>query len=316
MQSYRDFWNEKAGSMQSAIAAVDGSPSEEIARLTGTWSADQVHAALDIQASDHVLELGCGVGRIGRELAPRCHEWTGVDISQSMLDAAAQRLAGLPNVVFRPLQRTSLDMFTDNSFDKAYTVAVLCHMDKEDVYLYIRELCRVLRPGGVAYIETWNMADPVGWKRWSFEMEAWARADQSQRKDVARNQFSVPEEVELFTRHAGFEIAACYGDSAWVQMVAVKPGVDGRLAATQGRLETATVANTPQWNALFSLMLDVIYGLCTPAQGMQRLAEMESTENVALYRRYLLSLWQQNTQSWGPTPEAGETTHDRTQNTC
>lgn len=45
-----------------------------------------------------MLEIGCGVGRIGLELALRCRFWTGVDISANMLAVASERLSGLKNV--------------------------------------------------------------------------------------------------------------------------------------------------------------------------------------------------------------------------
>ena len=66
--------------------------------------------------------------------------------------------------------------FADESFDKAYSVAVFCHLNKEDVFLYLRDLYRVLRPGGAAYFEMWNLANPVTWKFWLAIVEAWSRA--------------------------------------------------------------------------------------------------------------------------------------------
>ena len=67
-KTYKDFWNSQASSPESAISAVDGSQSEDVVQHTGRWSAEQVRAALDIGPDDRVLELGCGIGRIGRRL--------------------------------------------------------------------------------------------------------------------------------------------------------------------------------------------------------------------------------------------------------
>jgi len=131
--NYKDCWNKRAGSQEAAIAAVDGSTDETIVQHTGRWAARQVKTALDVQTVDHVLELGCGVGRIGRELAPFCRHWTGVDISENMIRHARERLSDLSNVSFHQLSRTSLEMLEDDSIDKAYSIAVFCHMDKEDL---------------------------------------------------------------------------------------------------------------------------------------------------------------------------------------
>ena len=34
---------------------------------------------------DDVLEIGCGVGRVGAVLASRCHRWIGADASANLL---------------------------------------------------------------------------------------------------------------------------------------------------------------------------------------------------------------------------------------
>ena len=156
-KSYHAFWEQAARTPESALLAVDGSADESILQATGRWTAAQVAQALLLQPDDQVLELGCGVGRIGRELAPQCRSWHGVDIAANMLTVAKQRTSHLPNVAFQHLHRTSLSMFADASFDKAYAVAVLIHLDKEDVFLYLREVARILRPGGLVYVDTWNL---------------------------------------------------------------------------------------------------------------------------------------------------------------
>jgi SAM-dependent methyltransferase len=174
--SYQEFWYRQSETVEAAIRAVDGSSDETTVQHTGIWTANQVAHALDLQATDRVLELGCGVGRIGKELAPRCSKWVGCDISPNMLKAAAHRLEGLPNISFRQLARSSFDgVFPDGKFDKAYSVAVFCHMDKEDLFLYLQDLYRIIRPGGVIYVETWNLAHPVGWRRWEHEVRNWSR---------------------------------------------------------------------------------------------------------------------------------------------
>ena len=94
-ESYQQFWNHQATTPESALAAVDGSASEEVVQTTGRYTARQVATAIDLDDTDSVLELGCGVGRIGRELAPRCNHWTGVDISSKMIAHARERLAQL-----------------------------------------------------------------------------------------------------------------------------------------------------------------------------------------------------------------------------
>ncbi len=303
-ESYSSFWNQQAATPEAALAAVDGSASEDIVRRTGRWTAAQVRAALGVDGSQRVLELGCGVGRIGRELARHCRSWHGVDISAAMVEVASSRLAGLENVTVSALTRTTLEPLADASFERAYTVAVLCHMDKEDLYLYLREIHRVLADGGLAYLETWNLAHPMGWKRWRFEVDNWDRADQTRRKDVGRNQFCSPEEFGLYVSGAGLEPLARFIESPWIQVVAGKNLSEKDRRRERARLteEKARIAYSPLWGELFGELLEVIYGVRPPGEMLAALAEREPNDETELFRAYLLALWRQGEAQWGEPP--------------
>lgn len=304
IENYASYWNDQAGTAAGAVAAVDNSGSEDAVRQTGQWTAAQMRAALDLQPSHHVLELGCGVGRIGRELVEHVGHWHGVDISQSMLDVAAERLAPFSNVSLTRLERTSLEMLDSDSFDRVYSVAVLCHIDKEDLYLYLHELHRVLKPGGLMYVETWNLDDRVGWKRWEYEVANWKRSDQSQRKPVGRNQFCAPQEFGLYLQHAGFDSLVQYADSPWVQAVAGKQLGEPAAVAERERQRQCQqqVAYSRQWGDMFGEFIDVLYGVMPPNDMLERLDAREQDAEVALYRDYLLSQWSSHPH-WGPVPK-------------
>jgi len=300
-ESYKQFWNDKAATPESALAAVDGSASEDVVRITGQFTAHQVATALDLSEDDRVLELGCGVGRIGRELAPRCAHWTGTDISERMLDHARERLAEFEHTAFHQLERTRLDMLEDDSLDKAYSVAVLCHMDKEDLYLYLRELARCLRPGGLVYVETWNLAHPIGWKRWEYEVATWHRSDQGRRKDVARNQFCTPDEFLLYVEKAGLEPLASWSDSPWIQVVAGHSLPEGVGEKHRRRLaaESEAIAYSPLFGRLFELTVDVIYGVIHPRELVAELDRHADAPETAVFRPFVESMWRADTARWG-----------------
>ena len=302
--TYKDFWNRQASSAESAISAVDGSQSEEVVQHTGRWSAAQVCAALDIGENDLVLELGCGVGRIGRELAPKCRHWTGVDISENMIKHARDRLLACDNVSFQRLDRSNLEMLEDNSIDKAYSIAVFCHMDKEDLYLYMQELNRIVRPGGTIFVETWNLSHPVGWRRWAFEPLVWSRADHSQRKDVARNQFCTPEEFELYVSHAGFETLANFNASQSVQIIAGKHLGAVQKASELARIEADrdAIAYSALYSDLFAQSVDVLFGSMAASDMLAYIDQLGDAPEAELFRPYLLSLWKKNAEVWGEVP--------------
>lgn len=303
-KNYKSFWNDKAATPDSAFIAVDGSTNEETARLTGTYSGHQVSAALDLKPADRVLELGCGVGRIGREIAPHVAHWEGVDISSNMIEVARERLAQFPNVGFTELSRSSLQPLPDASFDKAYCVAVFIHMDKEDFVLYLQDMARVLKPGGLLYFDTWNMASEVGWRRYAVEIEQHRHADHSKRKDVARNQFSSPQEVAIYLDRAGFDPILMLSDSPWVQAIGVRRGSGANLEALREKAQavSARVAYSPLWTELFAGILDVVVGKTSPQQMWESLADDSRGEEIPMFRAWFLGMWKGNEAHWGPAP--------------
>ena len=292
--SYQEFWDRQSETVEAAIRAVDGSNDESIVQHTGVWTAKQVAYALDLQATDRVLELGCGVGRIGKELAPRCAHWVGSDISPNMLKAAAHRLEGVPNIDFRQLERSSFDgVFADGDFNKAYSVAVFCHMDKEDLFLYLRDLHRVMRPGGVIYVETWNLAHPVGWRRWEHEVRHWSSLAAGDRKDAGRNQFCHPSEFALYVEQAGFELLAQHSDSPWTQIVAGKEPSNQRRQDLRAHLDqhAGVIAYSETFSKCFEKTMDLHSGEIDLKEMHDFLDSIDGTEEAALFRPYVEGNW-------------------------
>jgi len=292
--SYQEFWDRQSETVEAAILAVDGSSDETIVQHTGVWTAKQMAYALDLQTTDCVLELGCGVGRIGKELAPRCTNWVGSDISSNMLEAAEHRLEGVPNITLKKLERSNFEnVFADESFDKAYSVAVFCHMDKEDLFLYLCDLHRIMRPGGVIYVETWNLAHPVGWRRWEYEVRNCSRLNARGRKDAGRNQFCHPSEFALYIEQAGFDLLTQHNDSPWTQIVAGKELSDQRREELQAHLEqnADVIAYSDTFAKCFEKTTDLQYGEIDIEEMANFLDSIDGTEEAALFRPFIERKW-------------------------
>ena len=306
--NYQSFWNDKASSVRGAMIAVDGSADEETLAATGRFSARQIRMALDIRPGDRVLELGCGVGRIGAELVNDCALWHGVDIAPNMIAVAGERMTGmgLDTGRFRldALQRTRLDPCADADYDKAYCVAVFIHMDKEDFLLYLRELFRVLKPGGRLYFDHWNLAHPVGWKRFAMEVAQYVDHDHSARKDVARNQFTTPQEVALFLKDAGFDVALSLADSPWLQAVAVKPGGEP-AAQVVAQLQPLAdrIAYTPRWTFWFDNLFPMFTGQEHPRELLARMPAADADEESFMHHLWIKAIWRHHADRWGPCPD-------------
>src|SRR5580704_1399986 len=96
------------------------------------------------------LEIGCGPGRLIKPLSRHFGEIHGVDVSDEMIWLARQRLADIPHAHFHATNGASLSQFADNSFEFVYSYAVFQHIPSRDVVLeYMREIRRVLKPGGI-----------------------------------------------------------------------------------------------------------------------------------------------------------------------
>jgi SAM-dependent methyltransferase len=95
------------------------------------------------------LDFGCGVGRLTSALGRRFQECWGVDISPTMIRLAEQFNKDSLTCHFRLNPRDNLQIFPDERFTFVYTSLVLQHIQRKYVEGYLRELIRVLKPGGV-----------------------------------------------------------------------------------------------------------------------------------------------------------------------
>jgi SAM-dependent methyltransferase len=152
----RKFWDERA--KEDAFHFVDSREpyrehDEERFWRRGEEDLDTLLGTLDlaIAPEDHVLDLGCGVGRLTRVLATRAEHVIAVDVSPAMLAKADELNPDLHNVTWMLGDGQSLDGVPDGTVDAVVSHVVLQHIPDAKVQLnYVAEFARVLRPGGWA----------------------------------------------------------------------------------------------------------------------------------------------------------------------
>ncbi len=128
-------------------AAYWGSGEDTLARTLGPFGRE-------IGRDDVVVEIGCGIGRITRPLAARARRVIGVDVSPEMVSRGRLALADLSNVELRVGNGRDLAGVADGIADVVYSFITFQHIpDPEVTCTYVREMGRVLRPGGWAVFQ-------------------------------------------------------------------------------------------------------------------------------------------------------------------
>src|ERR1700722_17531389 len=89
-RQYAATWDQLASSREEACAAAGGRRKDEAEfRRSAAATVQNLLEFAHVRASDRVLEVGCGVGRIGEALAGNCSAWPGGDISEKILSHAS-----------------------------------------------------------------------------------------------------------------------------------------------------------------------------------------------------------------------------------
>lgn len=158
----RQFWDERAA--ENALYFVDNTVDYENPDTSGFWDRgrhdlDSVLNAVgaEISPADEVVEIGCGIGRLTRVLASRARHVRAVDVSPRMLELARQHGADLANVEWVLGDGVSLAPIADKSASACVSHVVFQHIPDPSITLgYVREIGRVLRPGGWAAFQFSN----------------------------------------------------------------------------------------------------------------------------------------------------------------
>ena len=149
------YWSERGDALAGnaphrAICSVKHGPTfnKAIHSIQEKELSPQFPAARGTQAEEvpfDVLEVGAGVGRWAASFDPAKTRFTGVDISEGMVEAARKNS---PQGRFDLLGEDSVLPYGDESFDLSFSVTVMHHNPTPTKRAMISEMWRVTRPGG------------------------------------------------------------------------------------------------------------------------------------------------------------------------
>jgi 2-polyprenyl-3-methyl-5-hydroxy-6-metoxy-1,4-benzoquinol methylase len=98
-----------------------------------------------------VLEVGCGEGRGLELLIPKAKSFTAVDKIEPVIQELQKKF---PQGTFKSMNIPPLGGLGDNSYDSIVSFQVIEHI--KDDGLFLAEIKRVLKPGGIALLTTPN----------------------------------------------------------------------------------------------------------------------------------------------------------------
>lgn len=111
--------------------------------------------------SGNLLEVGCGEGRGIALLQPLCDRYLAVDKIGTVLDKLRTKY---PQVEFQQMTLPPLKGLQQDSFDCVVSFQVIEHIN--DHLQYLKEIHRVMKPGGVALLTTPNIEKTLTRNPW------------------------------------------------------------------------------------------------------------------------------------------------------
>ncbi len=112
--------------------------------------------AARVNGAGRVCDLGCGPGHVARYLHDRGVDIFGLDLSPGMLEQARKLN---PNIEFRQGNLLALDV-EDGAWAAIVAFYSIVHIPRADVPQALREMQRVLKPGGLLFL-AFHLGDEV-----------------------------------------------------------------------------------------------------------------------------------------------------------
>jgi SAM-dependent methyltransferase len=138
---------------------------ERVGAATSRSVFDAVAPHLSLHANSHVLDFGCGCGRVLVYFKDTAHcHMTGSDIDGEAIAWCKANLSAFADFIQNGA-RPPLP-FADATFDLVYSISVFTHLPEGMQFQWLRELRRVTKPGGYLLLTTRGTDQvPLNWFR-------------------------------------------------------------------------------------------------------------------------------------------------------
>jgi ubiquinone/menaquinone biosynthesis C-methylase UbiE len=190
---------------QDRMRVVDSAP-----YLSARVKADVMRAMVGPKPGEAIVDLGCGAGKIALYVASSGARVAGLDVAPFFLPRAASSL-GLVRADLRRLP------FRRSSFDGAYSLDVLEHLEEDAIVETLSEIRRILGEGGRLFVYTHTLDARGPLARFQRAMKALAGRlgeagaldyDRERlRKSDHRNAITTDAHFDTLCRAAGLRVA-------------------------------------------------------------------------------------------------------------
>lgn len=223
------YWNQRAKEnanyfVDNRLDYVDGD--DEFFWEQGKVDVAKIFELLEMQPGpeDVVLDIGCGVGRLLKALAPQTGGLVGIDVSSEMIALATKNLEGI-DVTLHVGSGTGLQPVEDASVDGIISLVVFQHIPDPQITLgYIRDMGRVLKPGGWAAFQVSN--DPAihtaDYGKPSLIKRLLGRAPRGQEDKAWRGSAVKLEDLSVAAREGGLEVEKIVGEGTQYCLVRLR----------------------------------------------------------------------------------------------
>ena len=159
-----------------------------------------------------LLNIGCAHGPDFLRFRGR-FELYGIDFAIQMLKMAQKYSAKFDFAVSLAAADVRYLPYPEATFDRAISVATYHHLKgKEERLKALRELGRVLKPGGEAFITVWNRWQPRFWFRRREIVVPWRTRDKTLHRYYYLFSYG---ELEKLVKRAGFELLESFPERSY-----------------------------------------------------------------------------------------------------
>lgn len=156
MQSFDRFRTSYEADLGRALRG-SGQDADFFTRAKARALLELTHRHLGDPGVLDVLDVGCGIGSTDTELLPVFRGVTGVDLSEALLERAAERN---PDARYDSYSGGRLP-YDDGAFEVVFAFCVLHHVPPRERPLLVGEMRRVTRAGGLVVIGEHNPLNPL-----------------------------------------------------------------------------------------------------------------------------------------------------------